>query len=116
MIYRLVDADAARKAAEERADRLATELSRVSDQLKTEQQNYSNLQSSHKQLEVDIRDLSIRLEDAEFSKDGRKTLNQYKNRVRLILTSSKPLTMTFKLFKTCSSNGNSHNIFAKLHC
>lgn len=79
--HRLADADSARKAAEERADRLATELSRVSDQLKTEQQNYSNLQSSHKQLEVDIRDLSIRLEDAEFSKDGRKTLNQYKNRI-----------------------------------
>lgn len=79
--HRLSDSDSSRRMAEEKADRLASELARVNDQLKIEQQNVTTHLANSKQLEVQLRDVVIRLEESEMSKDGRKVISQYKNRV-----------------------------------
>jgi hypothetical protein len=72
---------AARRAAEERADKMALELSRSSDQLRLVQENYNNAESLRKQLEVQIREITIRLDEAESTKDGKKPLAKLQARV-----------------------------------
>jgi len=68
------EAVTARRAAEERADKLNSELSRVSEQLRTEQETNTRLETSRKQLEVSVRELTIRIEHVESSKDGKKSI------------------------------------------
>ena len=79
----LDEAILARRTAEERADHLQNELNRLSDQLRGEHEKYSNSESARKSLEVQIKEITIRLEEAESTKDGKKTLAKLQNRVIL---------------------------------
>lgn len=78
----LDDAIAARRAAEDRADKLALDLNRASEQLRLEQENYSNAETVRKQLEVQLREITLRLDEAESTKDGKKSLSKLQNKVR----------------------------------
>lgn len=78
----LDEALASRRSAEERAEKLALEVSRLNDQVRREQESYASLEQTRKQLEVQIREITIRLEEVESSKDGRKTLVKLQSRVR----------------------------------
>lgn len=77
----LDDAISQRRAAEERADKLAIDLTRANEQLRLEQENYSNAEAVRKQLEVQLREITIRLDEAESTKDGRKGLAKLQSRV-----------------------------------
>ena len=77
----LDDAISSRRAAEERADKLALDLNRAQDQLRLEQDNYNNAESLRKQLEVQLREITIRLDEAESTKDGKKPLAKLQARV-----------------------------------
>ena len=77
----LDDAISSRRAAEERADKLALDLNRAQDQLRLEQDNYNNAESVRKQLEVQLREITIRLDEAESTKDGKKPLAKLQARV-----------------------------------
>lgn len=44
------------------------------DQLRLEQDNYNNAESLRKQLEVQLREITIRLDEAESTKDGKKPI------------------------------------------
>lgn len=77
----LDDAIVARRAADEKADRLQGELTRVTDQLHSAQESYSSSESFRKQLEVQLKEITIRLEEAESTKDGRKSLAKLQSRV-----------------------------------
>jgi len=81
----LDDAIAARRAAEERADKLALDLNRANDQLRLEQDNYNNAEGVRKQLEVQLREITLRLDEAESTKDGKKSLAKLQSRVRTSL-------------------------------
>ena len=72
------------RAAMERADRLAAENSRLGDELRQEQDNYRNADSLRKQLEIEIRDITIRLEEAETyaMKEGKRLVAKLQGRVR----------------------------------
>jgi len=75
------DALAARRTADERIEKLTAEVSRLNDQLRGEKETTTKLESTKKQLEVSIREISIRLEEVEATKDGKKTLVKLQSRV-----------------------------------
>jgi chromosome segregation ATPase len=70
-----------RRAAEERADKLSIELSHMADQLRGEKESVTKLESMRKQLEVSVRELSIRIEEVEASKDGKKSIAKLQTRI-----------------------------------
>ena len=67
------------------ADRLAAENARLADELRQEVENYKNAESLRKQLEIEIREITIRLEEAEaFAvKEGKRLVAKLQARVRL---------------------------------
>jgi len=73
----------ARRAAEERADRLNSELQRLTEELRQEQENYKNAESLRKQLEIEIREITVRLEEAEAfaQKEGKRMVAKLQARV-----------------------------------
>ena len=79
----LDDAINNQRAAEERAERLAAENARLADELRQEQENYKNAESLRKQLEIEIREITIRLEEAEaFAvKEGKRLISKLQARV-----------------------------------
>ena len=72
-----------RRGAEERADRLNNELYRVTEELRQEQENYKNAESLRKQLEIEIREITVRLEEAEAfaQKEGKRMVAKLQARV-----------------------------------
>ena len=75
----------ARRAAEDRADRLQSENNRLNDELRGEQENYRNAESLRKQLEVEIREITVRLEEAEqfAQREGKRMVAKLQARVSL---------------------------------
>ena len=75
----------ARRAAEERADRLGSECNRLMEELRQEQENYKNAESLRKQLEVEIREITVRLEEAEqyAQREGKRLVAKLQTRVSL---------------------------------
>lgn len=80
----LDEALAARQAAEDRADRAQLELNRLLDEFRHEQENYRNADAGRKQLEVEIRQLATRLEQAESfaQREGKRLVDKLQARVR----------------------------------
>ena len=70
-------------AANDRADRLSNENKRLHDELTLEQNNHRNAESLRKQLEVEIREISIRLEEAESfaAREGKRIIAKLQSRV-----------------------------------
>ena len=60
------------------------QLNRAVDELRQEQDNYKNAESLRKQLEVELREITIRLEDAEqvAQKEGKKMVVKLQARLR----------------------------------
>jgi len=54
-----------RRASDERADRLQMEVNRLLEELRAAQENYKNADAHRKSLEVEIREITVRLEEAE---------------------------------------------------
>lgn len=79
----LDDAMNAQRAAEERADRLQAEVNRLADELRQEQENYKNAESLRKQLEIEIREITVRLEEAEAfaQREGKRQIAKLQARV-----------------------------------
>lgn len=79
----LDDALNAQRAAEERADRLQAEVNRLADELRQEQENYKNAESLRKQLEIEIREITVRLEEAEAfaQREGKRQIAKLQARV-----------------------------------
>lgn len=75
------DAVAARRSADERIEKLTLELTRLNDLLRVEKETTTKLESVRKQLEVSIREVTIRLEEVESTKDGKKSLAKFQARV-----------------------------------
>ena len=72
-----------RRDAEDRADRLQMELNRVMEELRREQENYKNAESIRKSLEVEIREISVKLEEAESfaQREGKRLIAKLQARV-----------------------------------
>jgi len=70
--------------ANDRADRLSNENKRLHDELSMEQNNYRNAESLRKQLEIEIREISVRLEEAESfaAREGKRIIAKLQSRVR----------------------------------
>lgn len=77
----------AQRAAEERADRFGNEMHRLADELRQEQENYKNAESLRKQLEVEIREITVRLEEAEAfaQREGKRQIAKLQGRVGVYL-------------------------------
>jgi len=75
------DSNTARRAAEERVEKLTVDLNRASDQLKSEKESSSKIESSRKQLEISLKEITIRMEELESSKDGKKALVKLQSRI-----------------------------------
>jgi len=75
------DAVVARRSADERVEKLTLEVARLGEQLRSEKEITTKLESSRKQLEVSIREITIRLEEVESSKDGKKTVVKLQGRI-----------------------------------
>lgn len=80
----LDDALNGQRAAEERADRLQAEVNRLADELRQEQDNYKNAESLRKQLEIEIREITVRLEEAEAfaQREGKRQIAKLQARIR----------------------------------
>jgi len=74
----------ARREAEDRADRLQLEVNRLLEELRREQDNYKNAESVRKQLEIEIREISVRLEEAESfaQREGKRLVAKLQSRLR----------------------------------
>jgi len=79
----LDEAIRAKRAAEERADRFQIEVNRLTEELRQEQENYRNAESLRKQLEVEIREITVRLEEAEAfaQKEGKRLIAKLQAKV-----------------------------------
>lgn len=73
-----------RRAAEERADRFGNEVNRLMEELRQEQENYKNAESLRKQLEIEIREITVRLEEAEqfAQREGKRMVAKLQARLR----------------------------------
>lgn len=82
----LDEALAAKQAAEDRADRVTQELNRLLEELRHEQENYRNADAQRKALEVEIRQLATRLEQAESfaQREGKRLVDKLQARVSLL--------------------------------
>jgi len=83
MRQQLDDAFAARRGAEERAERLAAEVARLTDQLRQEHDAATAAEATRKKLETSLRELTIRLEEVESVSDGKKNVMRMQQRVRV---------------------------------
>jgi len=85
----LDEALAARRAAEERADRAQNELNRLVEELRVEQDNYRHSDAARKQLEVEIRQIAVRLEQAETfaQREGKRLVDKLQARVSVVCLS-----------------------------
>lgn len=74
------------RAAEDRADRLQAEVNRLADELRQEQENYKNAESLRKQLEIEIREITIKLEEAEAfaQREGKRMVAKLQARVSFL--------------------------------
>lgn len=74
----------ARQADEDRANRLQNEVNRLADELRQEQDNYKHAESLRKSLEVEIREITVKLEEAEAyaTREGRRMVSKLQSRVR----------------------------------
>merc|ERR1712168_823764 len=83
MQHDLEEALGARRAAEERADRLQAEVNRLTQDLGQEQDNFKNTETLRKQLEMEIREITIRLEEAESfaQKEGKRMVAKLQARL-----------------------------------
>ena len=81
----LDDALNAQRAAEERADRLQAEVNRLAGELHQEQENYKNAEALRKQLEIEIREITVRLEEAEAfaTREGKRQIAKLQARVSI---------------------------------
>lgn len=79
----LDDALKAKAAAQERADRLQLEVNRLTDELRHEQEGFKNAEAARKQLEVEIREITVRLEEAEAfaQREGKRLVAKLQARV-----------------------------------
>jgi len=77
------EATRARREAEDRADRLQLEVNRLIEELRREQDNYKNAEGVRKQLEIEIREISVRLEEAESfaQREGKRLVAKLQSRV-----------------------------------
>lgn len=59
------------------------ELNRLLEELRQEQDNYKNAESLRKQLEIEIREITVRLEEAEAfaQKEGKRIVAKLQARV-----------------------------------
>lgn len=73
----------ARRNAEDRADRLQMEVNRLMEELRQEQENYKNAEGLRKQLEIEIREITVRLEEAEAfaQREGKRMVAKLQARV-----------------------------------
>nr|ABS19447.1 multivalent antigen sj97-GAPDH [synthetic construct] len=78
------DAINAKQAAEDRATRLNNEVLRLADELRQEQENYKHAEALRKQLEIEIREITVKLEEAEAyaTREGRRMVQKLQARVR----------------------------------
>lgn len=78
------EAHRGRREAEDRADRLQMELNRAMEELRREQENYKNAESIRKSLEVEIREINVKLEEAESfaQREGKRLIAKLQARVR----------------------------------
>ena len=81
MHQQLDDAITARRNAEERAERLAAEVARLTDQLRQEHDAVTAAEATRKKLEISLREISIRLEEVESLGDGKKNVMKMQLRV-----------------------------------
>ena len=82
----LDDALNGRRGAEERADRLAAENLRLTDDLRQETELHKNAEALRKSLEVEIREITVRLEEAEAfaQREGKRMVAKLQARVSLL--------------------------------
>ena len=82
----LDDALNGRRAAEERADRLGSENLRLTDDLRQETELHKNAEALRKSLEVEIREITVRLEEAEAfaQREGKRMVAKLQARVSLL--------------------------------
>ncbi|VDP54341.1 unnamed protein product, partial [Schistosoma curassoni] len=78
------DAINAKQASEDRATRLNNEVLRLADELRQEQENYKHAEALRKQLEIEIREITVKLEEAEAfaTREGRRMVQKLQARVR----------------------------------
>ena len=59
------------------------QVNRLADELRQEQENYKNAESLRKQLEVEIREITVRLEEAEAyaTREGKRQVAKLQARV-----------------------------------
>ncbi len=83
----LDDALNGRRGAEERADRLGAENARLTDDLRQETELHKNAEAMRKSLEVEIREITVRLEEAEqfAQREGKRMVAKLQARVRALL-------------------------------
>jgi len=77
------EAHRGRREAEERADRLQMEANRLADELRREQENYKNAEAVRKSLEIEIREINVKLEEAESfaQREGKRLIAKLQARV-----------------------------------
>ena len=97
----LDDAINNQRAAEERAERLAAENARLADELRQEQEKYRNSESLRKQRDIEIREVTIRLEEAEaFAiKEGKRLISKLQARVSAVVDVTICYCCSYKLFR-----------------
>lgn len=66
---------------ESRVESLQSEVNRLTDQLRTEQERANFNEAGKKGLESQIHELTLRLEDLDHSKDSKKIVEKLKNRL-----------------------------------
>ena len=79
----LEEAQNFRRASEERADRMQSELNRLVEELRQEQDNFRHADGLRKQLEVELRQVATRLEHAETfaQREGKRMVDKLQARV-----------------------------------
>ena len=81
MRQQMEDAMTARRAAEERSERLGVEVARLTDQLRQEHDAVTTADATRKKLELSLRELTVRLEEVESLGDGKKNVVRMQQRV-----------------------------------
>jgi myosin heavy chain 6/7 len=73
-----------RRSAEERADRAQLELNRLAEELRQSEENYRNADTIRKQLEVELRQVVVRLEQTEATalREGKRLVDKLTARLR----------------------------------
>ena len=86
----------AEQALEDRAAKLQLDFGSVEDDLRQEQENYRQAEVLRKQLEIEIREITVKLEESEqySSREGCRSAAKLATRVRyalLLLSARSPL-------------------------